>query len=329
MKINKMNYGVWIVLILLTTACSSDDDGDNFVGNWVDRSVFDGTPRSSAVSYTIGNKGYMGTGYDGDDYLDDFWVYDMDGNFWTQLASFPGLARSSAVAFTVDGNGYIGLGFDGDDELADFYRYNTSGNSWVQIADFEGSARRGALAFDSAASGYVGTGFDGDNDKKDFWKYNPATDSWSEVLGFGGNKRRDAASFTIGGDAYIGTGVSNGINLDDFWKFNTTTETWTQLNDIDEDDDDGVFRSAAVGFSLGGFGYIATGSTIGPSDAVWEYNPGAESWEQKTDYEGLPRQDAVAFYNDSRAFVLLGRNGSLFLDDNREFFAFEDEDEDD
>jgi len=316
--------------LLFIVACSSDDDGGDELGNWVDRSVLDGTPRSSAAAFTIGNLGYMGTGFDGDDYLNDFWSYDFEGNFWRQLADFPGLERSSGVGFAVNGNGYIGLGFDGDDELGDFYRYNVGSNTWSPIATFEGPPRRGAIAFNSPTAGYVGTGYDGDNDRKDFWRYDPATDSWTELIGFGGTKRRDATSFTIGTNVYIGTGESNGLDQTDFWVFDTTTETWSDLLDLDDDDDYEIARSNGVGFSMGDRGYIACGELgLSSSRSVWEYNPSTDLWEEKTAYEGVAREGAIAFYNGSRVFLALGNSGNLYLDDNREFFPLEEEDEDD
>ena len=319
-----------IIMIGLITSCSNDDDDDD-IGNWVDRSIFDGTPRSGAFAFTIGNKGYMGTGYDGDDRLTDVWVYDMDGNYWSQLASFPGTPRSSAASFTVEGNGYVGLGYDGDNELGDFFRYNVSANTWDTIAPFGGSPRRGAVGFNSETYGYVGTGFDGDNDKKDFWKYEPTVDRWTELTGFGGNKRRDPATFTIGSKVYLGTGVTNGMNQTDFWVFDMETESWSALLDIDDDDDYYIARNNAVGFSIGDKGYFATGalSGSGGSTNVWEYDPYTDLWEEKTAYEGVSRQGAIAFYNGTRAFVALGRSGTLYLDDNHEFFPNQEEDEDD
>ncbi|AWX44374.1 hypothetical protein HME9304_01374 [Flagellimonas maritima] len=310
-------------------SCSKDDDDDDNIGNWVDRSIFDGTPRSGAFAFTIGNKGYMGTGFDGDDRLTDVWSYDMEGNFWSQLASFSGPARSSAVAFTINGNGYVGLGYDGDNELGDFYRYNVGANTWDSITPFAGSARRGAVSFSSETSGYVGTGFDGDNDKKDFWKFNPSINTWTELVGFGGNKRRDAATFTIGDKVYLGTGVSNGQNQDDFWVFDLAAETWTPLLDLDDDDDYFIVRNNAVGFSIGDKGYFATGSVGGTTDSVWEYNPSTDLWEEKTSFEGASREGAITFYNGTRAFLGLGRTGSLYLDDMDEFFPNQEEDEDD
>ncbi|WP_405208671.1 Kelch repeat-containing protein [Aquimarina sp. LLG6339-5] len=330
MNLLQLQKSLFLVMIFLVTTGCSDDDDDELLGNWVDRSVFDGTPRSSAISFTIDNIGYMGTGFDGDDYLKDFWKYDLEGNFWSQLADFPDLERSAGVGFTINGNGYAGAGFDGDNELSDFYEYNPSTNTWSPIADFAGGTRRGAVAFNSVSSGYVGTGFDGDNDKKDFWKYNPVTDEWTELVGFGGDKRRDAITFSIGDKVYLGTGISNGLNQEDFWVFDTTTEIWSALADLDDNDDYQIIRNNAVGFSIGNKGYVACGNIgFGPSSTVWEYNPETDLWEEKTAYEGITREDAISFYNGTRAFIALGRSGTLYLDDNREFFPLESEDEDD
>ncbi len=316
-----------LVVTLITTSCSSDDDGDR--GNWVERSVFDGTPRSSAVSFLIDNKGYVGTGYDGDDYLSDFWEYNIEGDFWAQKASFPGVARSSASGFSIGDKGYIGTGYDGDNELGDFWEYNSGTNSWIQKSDFGGGLRRGAVGFNANQNGYIGTGYDGDNDKKDFWKYDATTDEWIELVGFGGDKRRDATTFTLNGNVYLGTGVSNGLYIEDFWMFDPTTEIWTRKKDLDEDDDYNILRSNAVGFSVGNRGYIATGYNFGALGSIWEYNEGSDTWEEITALEATIRQDAIAFSNETRALVMLGRSGNLYLDDNYELFPQEEFNEDD
>lgn len=317
-----------VLSLFFLSACSNDDEDDE-LGNWIDRSVFDGSPRSSVSGFTIGNTGYMGVGYDGDDYLSSFWSYDIDGDYWSQKADFPGSARNAAVGFQVDGTGYIGSGYDGLDELDDFYAYNPSANTWSQIASLPTTPRRSAVAFGINGYGYFGTGFDGDNDRKDFWKYNPSTDTWEELVGFGGDKRRDAVTFTIGDQVYLGTGVSNGIYLDDFWVFDATTETWSKKLDLDEEDDYSIVRSNAVAFTLNGYGYIACGAASGALNSVWEYDSGTDTWELKTSFEGTTRQDAIAFSNGSRAFVGLGRSGTLYLDDLDEFFPFAEYDDED
>lgn len=319
-----------MVLVLFYNCNGDDGDDDDLDGNWVKRSTFNEEARSSATAFTIGNKGYMGTGYDGDDYYADFWSYDMETNSWQQLSDFPGIERSSATAFTIGTTGYMGTGYNGDsnEELDDFYSYNTLTNSWTAIASFGGTARYGAVGFGSDSFGYVGTGYDG-SDKKDFWKYNPVTDTWEEIFGFGGDKRREGTTFTIGSDVYLVSGVSNGIYEEDFWVFNLDTETWTALEDIDEDDDDYIQRSNAVGFTINGKGYIACGEYVGSLSNVYEYNPSSEDWEEKTGFELYARRDPIAFSNGERAFVSLGRNGTLYLDDQMEFFPDDEQDDDD
>lgn len=312
----------------LFVSCSTDED-DEDLGNWINRSVFDGSPRSGISGFTIDNMGYMGVGYDGDDYLTSFWAYDLEGDYWSQKADFPGAARNAAVGFQINGTGYIGSGYDGVDELNDFYAYDPSSNSWSTIASISETKRRSAVAFSSNGYGYFGTGYDGENDRKDFWKYDPATDTWTELVGFGGNKRRSATTFTINGLVYLGTGVSNGIYLEDFWVFDPSDESWTKKTDLDEEDDYSIERGNAVGFSINGYGYVACGEINGPTTTVWEYDPSSDTWEAKTNFEGSTRQDAIVFTNGSRAFVGLGRTGSLYLDDLDEFFPFEEYDEED
>ncbi|WP_317192843.1 Kelch repeat-containing protein [Aureivirga marina] len=327
----KMNTIYKVSLFFMTIAfasCSSDDDSQ--IGNWVSKSVFDGIPRSSAASFTIGNKGYVGTGYDGDEYLNDFWEYDSDGDYWVQKADFPGVKRSSAIGFAVNQKGYVGTGYDDVNELQDFWEYDPTLNVWEQKADFAGGVRRSAVAFEGINSGYVGTGYDGTNDKKDFWKYEPITDSWTEVVGFGGEKRRAAATFTIDGKVYLGTGVSNGLYKSDFWVFDPSTEIWTRKKDLDEDIDSyNILRSNAVGLAIGEFGFFTTGFNGGSLNSTYQYDPYSDSWEDITGIEGVSRQDATGFNINGKGFVVLGRTGSLYLDDNYELLPFEEYDEED
>mgnify|MGYP003622767620 CR=1 FL=1 len=88
-----------IYSLLIITSCSNEDD-DEYVGNWVRVSDLDGKPRSNASSFVIGSKGYLTGGYDGDSYYNDLWEYDPDLNYWTQKATMPSTKRSSAVAFS-------------------------------------------------------------------------------------------------------------------------------------------------------------------------------------------------------------------------------------
>jgi N-acetylneuraminic acid mutarotase len=80
--------------------------------NWNRVADFGGEGRRSAVSFSIGNKGYMGTGYSPatSSYKDDFWEYDPATNAWTQKANLGGRPRNGAVGFAIGNKGYIGTG---------------------------------------------------------------------------------------------------------------------------------------------------------------------------------------------------------------------------
>ena len=288
-------------------------------------------PYLKVIALETGNNGGISGKTGGFAESNKLFQYNAAANIWLEKASFKGEARQYAAAFSIEDKAYLVGGYGKSNVgLAEVWCYDGTMDTWIQKKDFPGGLRWGGFAFAIGVNGYFGCGTDTDTVHSDFWKYNPTTDTWSEIVGFGGNKRRDAASFTIGTNVYMGTGISNGSNHDDFWVFDTTTEVWTALGDLDDEDDDyDVRRNSAVGFSMNGLGYFATGSVAGASTSIWEYDPSSDVWEEKTDYEGATREDAIAFYNGIRAFVALGRTGSLYLDDNREFFPFEEEDEDD
>jgi N-acetylneuraminic acid mutarotase len=314
-----------ISLFSLTISCHHHPT-DALVGNWIEQSDYEGVARSDAASFSIGNIGYVGTGYDGEERLKDFWAYDPDRNSWTQIAEFGGTARNSAVGFSAASKGYVGSGYDGEVKLADFWRYDPATNRWDSVDAPNGpSARYSAVAFSIDDIGYVGTGFDG-NYLKDFWAYDPLNNTWTQKNSFGGSKRRDAVGFVIDGKGYICTGINNGTYEKEFYMYDPGNDSWTakrkiaDVSDQSYDDDYTIIRSNAVSFVLGGKAYIATGSIGSLKNDVWEYDPSVDLWKPKTNFEGSTRTDAVSFVtNGNRAFVVTGKSSSSQFDDIWEF----------
>jgi|WetSurMetagenome_2_1015567.scaffolds.fasta_scaffold262625_1 N-acetylneuraminic acid mutarotase len=308
-----------IIIIPFLNSCQKTED-DDLTGNWVRLSDFDGLARCDAVGFSIGIKGYIGTGYDGDKRLSDFWEYDVSKNSWTQKADFPGIARNSAVGFGTDSKGYIGTGFDGKNKLNDFWEYDPPANSWTRKSDFQGSARYAAIGMSINNLGYIGTGFDG-NYTKDFWEYNPETDAWTQKTSIGGSKRKDASCFQINGKGYIVTGIDNGTYQTDLWEYDPSTDIWTKKrpvsNTSDEDYDNeysSIIGISKVGFALDGKGYLATGGQSSGTD-VWEYDPSTDLWVERTAFEGSLRADAVGFSIGNLCYLTTGKSGSYYFDD--------------
>ena len=137
--------------------------------------------RARGVGFSIGSKGYTGTGYNVSSpyYYNDFWEYDPASNIWTQKADFGGTGRSSAVGFSIGNKGYIGTGAESvfPYKKNDFWEYDPANDTWTQKADFGGGERYYAVGFSIESKGYIGTGWDRASSKKDFWVYEPTTAS--------------------------------------------------------------------------------------------------------------------------------------------------------
>jgi hypothetical protein len=139
---------------------------------WSQKKDFGGSARLSAVGFSIGNKGYIGTGKDASALTKDFWQYDPAGDTWTKKADVSSQARVRAIGFSIGGKGYIGTGFDGSStHFKDFWEYDTLNNTWTKKKDFGGVARRASISFSIGNKGYIGTGFTGSANKNDLWEY--------------------------------------------------------------------------------------------------------------------------------------------------------------
>ena len=316
-----------IVITGLFSCTKSSVTTTDLVGDWARSSEFEGVGRTEAVSFTIGDKVYVGGGYDGTVRLNDFWQYDQSNGTWYRKADFPGVARNSAVAFSVNGKGYVGTGFDGVNKLKDFWEYDPATDTWTQKADFGGTSRYGAVAFSIGTKGYITTGYDG-NYLKDLWEFDPTTNTWLQKASLGGSKRTDAVAFVSDNKAYVVTGVNNGSYLNDFWVYDPTTDSWTEKRKITNVSDDtyddaygtDITRSNAAIFLMGGKAYLSTGNRNGIFSTTWEYDIVNDLWAQKTSFEGPAREGALGFTINDKGYLTTGNTSSSRFDDLWEFF---------
>jgi N-acetylneuraminic acid mutarotase len=271
--------------------------------------------RIGAVGFSIGTKGYIGTGYgysnQGFAYKKDFWEYNPANDSWTQKADFGGTARIWAVGFGLGSKGYIGTG-DNNGFKKDFWEYNPATNKWTRKADFGGTARKLATGFGIATTnkGYIGTGGNGGSDPvnlQDFWEYNPVTDTWLQIADFPGTARYAAVGFSIGTKGYAGTGInyvsSTEFNfLNDLYEYNPAENTWTSKASLN-----GPARAFAVGFNIVNKGYIGTGNSSGGFlTDFWEYDPTLDIWLQTTDFGGVERDCATGFSIGTKGYIGTG-----------------------
>jgi hypothetical protein len=288
---------------------------------WTQKTSFGYITRFYAVGFSIGSKGYIGTG---DNYTGilhkDFWEYDPADDTWTQKADFGGIGRAGAVGFSIGSKGYIGTGHGYDSGsyslTKDFWEYDPAANSWTKKADFGGTARAYAVGFSIGSKGYIGTGQDDTSSKKqDFWEYDPAVNSWTKKADFGGAVRGWAVGFSIGSKGYIGTGGDyNGSIYQDFWEYDPVLNAWTKKADFG-----GTARHSAVGFSIGSKGYIGMGIGGGFEKNFWEYDQTGDTWTRNADFSGTQRATAVGFSIGSKGYIGTGYLSDISFNDFWEY----------
>lgn len=326
-----------LMLAILGFAFVACDDDDH-LGDWAKASEFSGRMRNQAVSFTIGDYAYVGTGFGVDlaEYT-DFKKFSLKDRTWSDAPEFIGPGRHGAVSFVAEVNGktyaYVGLGFimqDGNQKpardkeyLKDFYRFD--GETWEKIEDFPGEERRDAIAFTLDGYGYVGTGR-GDKDLlfKDFYRFDPKTNTWDKQdLGFIGDSRYGGLAFVIDGAAYVCLGSGASAYVTDVIKCTPTGNgnvQWTAMGaladkpGVKQDKDYGrIPRAYAISFlsdrGKNGetYAYIATGQGAS-NKTVWKYNHKRDQWHQMEDLSRMTYSvvGAVAFVADGYGYYTTG-----------------------
>jgi hypothetical protein len=86
---------------------------NSFMGEWQQVAFLppEAKARYQAAAFAIGEKGYVGSGYNPTEgYLKDWWQFNPAENAWIPRAAFPSVARTNAMAFDLGGFGYFGTG---------------------------------------------------------------------------------------------------------------------------------------------------------------------------------------------------------------------------
>lgn len=310
-----------LLIVLFLVGCSdeaemSKDPGKN---SWKSLAKFPAGSLSEAVSFTVGENLFVGTGLTGvsssnlnNNYVNKFYVFSTDENSWNAIASLPSDIRANAISFSIGSYGYVGLGMNclGTGNCAysyfnDLWRYDPANDSWAQMADFPGTPRAYATSFVIGEKAYVMGG--STIDQSELWEYNSKSNEWMKKSDYPGICNSRAVSFSLDGLGYVGLGMGRRFSSNEFWEYNPITDTW-----IEKQEFPGEARYDASAFSFMGKGYLACGIYQESTDHkyltdIWVYDNANDVWTQvNTIYPGMGRLNLIGGVIDSRLILGLG-----------------------
>lgn len=211
---------------------------DPDLDTWTQLSDFEGTARYNAVAFTVNNKAYLGTGYDGKSYLGDFWEFDPSNvdDPWTEIQSYPGEKIEEGLAFSINSKGYVCTGRNNGTYNLDFWEFDPESNIWTNRApdddetyydEFKEAVRRhDALALVQDTKVYIvgGVASSGAIDNSVF-EFDSQTFAWDDnKTAFEGSARSLAVGFVLEGRIFYGTGQNASRRYDDVWEFKPLEE---------------------------------------------------------------------------------------------------------
>ncbi|MBL0013635.1 MAG: T9SS type A sorting domain-containing protein [Flavobacterium sp.] len=265
--------------------------------DWVQKNDFGGTARWSAISASIGTKGYIGLGQDENGRKNDFWEWDQLTNTWTQKANFPSTGRLGAIGFSIGNKIYVGTGYDGAGGINyknDFWEWDQSTDTWTQKANIP-IGRAEGVGFSIGTKGYMLTGSSNTNiaGSNDLWEWDQATDTWTQKANIPAEGTFLASGFSIGSKGYVLMGVAS------FWEWDQLTDVWTQKASIGASSAD-----RAADFSVNNKGYI--GGVGQNDDEFWEYSPNTDSWKHLENIPSGRRGIPTGFSIGNLAYIGTG-----------------------
>jgi uncharacterized protein (TIGR02145 family) len=270
--------------------------------------------RHGMFSFSIGNKGYAGTGNNNSGIIQqDFWEYDPATNTWTQKADYGGGIRYYATAFTIGNKGYAGAGITGSYQWKkDMWEYDPTTNSWAAIADFAGGYRYSMVGFGIGNKGYMGTGSYRESSSvlatyyNDFWEYDPSTNLWIRKADVPNLGRHAAVGISINDKGYIGCGYYYyDTRKNDWWQYDPLTDTWSRKADLPA-----TPRVDANAFTIGNKGFVCGGWYYSGLSDMWEYDPSTDGWTERTYAPVTSKSKGITFNIGDKGYLGTGYNNT-------------------
>lgn len=316
-----------ILLLAILTSCNKAAESPYPAISFVRKATIPGNGRSSAVAFTINDKGYVALGRDSlQNRLKDCWQYNPTLDNWTKQADFPGIARVNAMAEVVNGKAYVGLGYSSGiyteaAYLKDFYMFDPEPNTWTQKANFPGTDTNACVSFVLNGNIFVCSGFQDNGFNNLVWKYDPTLNTWTQLKDAPFPARAGAVLCQNGNEVFVGTGYRTSME-NDWWKYIPENDSWIKQKSMPDKG-----RVNSVGISVGDRCFVATGRYFGGNltgghlkSDILEYDKNKNLWYLRGSLPASERENAISLTIGGKAFIGFGENETNVLND---FWSFE------
>nr|WKN35328.1 kelch repeat-containing protein [Tunicatimonas sp. TK19036] len=203
---------------------------------WTRKADFPGNNLAGATAFTIGDKGYIGTGkhinyltgvpgYDEENInslTNEFWEYDPTTNQWIQKADFPGERRHNATSFSINEKGYLlagNLTLHTPEYAPDMYEYNPYTDQWIlkaEVPEPQYAGRATSCVINSKA--YVSFYYD----MHQFQVYDPVGNSW--ILSEDDLFQDSGFSISSFNNKIYAKSYKNYLNVTELWEYTPPQE---------------------------------------------------------------------------------------------------------
>lgn len=201
---------------------------------WSQKAPFGGGPRDGSAAFVLGDKAYIGGGFDGTYIQSDFWEYDFKTDRWSLVGVLPSGATIFPSTFVIGGKGYM-VGGAGASEMNGLYEFDPATSTWRRREPFPGTARQAGFSFVLNDKGYYGGGMTGYTTTfADIWSYDPLLDTWNRSADYPHTHSAWSVAFVVAGQAFIGTGAGfGGTGITFAGQFFSFTESSSGVSDRD------------------------------------------------------------------------------------------------
>ncbi len=187
-----------------------------------------------AITFSIGNIGYVLTSASAFDDNVNFVAYDPTTDSWDSKSNYPSDISGDSRSFSINNKGYVSFSMDVGSEgnfINDLWEYDPDIDSWTEKTTYPLSYVTGPVSFVLDDLAYFASGFINDT----VYRYSPVENSW-ELIESPGIFFYNSFGFAINGIGYIGLGSIDDLGLeasDQIWRMDPGLLSITERNTID------------------------------------------------------------------------------------------------